>query len=173
MSEFASALATTDGPLHLYAAPGINSNGNARAGWGIKGGAEVEWTGENHDSLTVRYADPAMAKTIKAMLIERFVNRTAMLATIFETRGEGGLVMWYRNGEAWIPEDMKTIHGNLDLRGYAHALPAGLTTTGKLYLDGYEFPLPDALKDRETRREFMKPKAPAKKTKKSRGKKSS
>ena len=148
MSEFASVLATTDGPLQLYAAPGIDSHGNARAGWDIKDGAEVEWTGENHDSLTVRYADPAMAKTIRQMLIDRFPNRTAMLATIFETRGEGGYVMWYRNGEAWIPEDMKTILGYLDLRGYAHPLPAGLTTTGDLDLRGYKFELPGALKHR-------------------------
>lgn len=60
MCEFASVVATADGPLQLYAAPGLNSHGQARAGWNIKGGAEVEWTGENHDSLTVRYENAAM-----------------------------------------------------------------------------------------------------------------
>ena len=125
-----------------------------------------------------------MAKTIKTMLIERFPNRTAMLATIHETRGEGGTVMWYRDGEERIPDDMKTIHGSLDLRGYGHALPAGLTTVGgslylrgyghalsaglttvggSLYLRGYEFILPDALKNRDTRKKFMDPKKATKK----------
>jgi hypothetical protein len=60
MCEFVSVVATADGPLQLYAAPGLNSHGQARAGWNIKGGAEVEWTGENHDSLTVRYENAAM-----------------------------------------------------------------------------------------------------------------
>ena len=125
MSEFASVIATTEGPLHLYACPGINSHGDARAGWGIKGGAEVEWTGENHESLTVRYEDPKMARTIRAMLCDRFQSRAEMLCSITETRGPNGSVQFYREGSIWIPDDT-TVIGDLDLRSYAHPLPAGL-----------------------------------------------
>ena len=99
MCEFASVVATTDGPLILYAAPGIRSHGDARAGWKIKGGAEVEWTGENHNSLLVRHEDEQVAKTIKAMLVDKFANRSAMLATITETRGLSGEVVFYRDGK--------------------------------------------------------------------------
>ena len=99
MCEFASVVATTDGPLVLYAAPGIKSHGDARAGWKIKGGAEVEWTGENHNSLLVRHEDEQVAKTIKALLVEKFANRSAMLATITETRGLSGEVVFYRDGK--------------------------------------------------------------------------
>ena len=124
MSEFASVIATTEGPLHLYACPGINSHGDARAGWGIQGGAEVEWTGEMHNSLIVRYEDPKMAKTIRAMICERFQSRTELLASITETRGVDGVVQLYRDGAIWIPDDTTT--GDLDLSSYAHPLPAGL-----------------------------------------------
>ena len=156
MSEFASVLATADGPLQLYAAPGIDSHGSARAGWEIKGGAEVEWIGEDHSSLTVRYADTAMAKTIRQMLIERDPNRTAMLASIFETRGEDGYVMWYPR----TLDELKAISereespniglsnlltaapdlkrcGNADLRGYTHELAALTTIGGNADLRGY------------------------------------
>ena len=34
---------------------------------------------------------------------------------------------------------------NFNLRGYAHPLPAGLTTTGDLDLSGYAHPLPAGL----------------------------
>lgn len=105
MSEFASVVATTEGPLHLYACPGINSHGDARAGWVIKGGAEVEWTGDNHDSLSVRYEDDAVAKTIRAMLVERFANRKAMLATITETRGVDGKIAHYQDGARCFTEE--------------------------------------------------------------------
>ena len=105
MSEFASVVATTEGQLHLYAGPGINSHGDARAGWGIKGGAEVEWTGEQHDSLTVRYEDAAMAKTIRAMLVERFPTRQAMLAAITETRGVDGKIVRYQDGVRFFTEE--------------------------------------------------------------------
>ena len=105
MSEFASVVATTEGPLHLYACPGINSHGDARAGWGIKGGAEVEWTGDNHDSLSVRYEDDAVAKTIRAMLVERFPNRKAMLAAITETRGVDGNIVRYQDGVRCFTEE--------------------------------------------------------------------
>ena len=35
---------------------------------------------------------------------------------------------------------------NFDLSGYAHPLPASLTTTGDLYLSGYAHPLPAGLR---------------------------
>jgi hypothetical protein len=38
-----------------------------------------------------------------------------------------------------------TTTGNLYLRSYAHPLPAGLTTTGDLYLGSYAHPLPAGL----------------------------
>jgi hypothetical protein len=98
MCEYVSVVATTEGPLHLYAAPGLKSHGDARAGWKFTGGAEVEWTGENHDSLVVRHEDDATARTVKAMLIERFPNRTAIIASITETRGADGYVVFYRDG---------------------------------------------------------------------------
>ncbi len=98
MCEFASVVATTDGPLQIYASPGIKSHGDARAGWKITGGAEVEWTDEGYDSLLVRHEDNATAKTIRALLMERFPKRAAMIASITEVRGPGGKVEYYRNG---------------------------------------------------------------------------
>ena len=89
MCEFASVVATIDGPLQIYASPGIKSHGDARAGWKITGGAEVEWTDEGYDSLLVRHEDNATAKTIRALLMERFPKRAAMIASITEVRGQG------------------------------------------------------------------------------------
>lgn len=104
MCEYVSVVATTEGPLHLYASPGLTSHGDARAGWNIKGGAEVEWTGETHDSLLVRHEDDAMAKTIRALLIERFPKRSAMIASITEARGQDGAVVHYQNGSRCFTE---------------------------------------------------------------------
>jgi len=147
MSEFASVIATTEGPLHLYASPGIDSHGDARAGWGIKGGAEVEWTGEQHDSLTVRYEDAAMARTIRAMLVERFPTRSKMLKSITETRGPGGIVQLYRAGKICIPDDAIVLRYLRLPPGYTEKLPAGLKQTGDLRLpDGYTEKLPAGLK---------------------------
>ena len=44
-----------------------------------------------------------------------------------------------------LPASLTTT-GDLDLRGYAHPLPASLTTTGYLYLSGYAHPLPAGLR---------------------------
>jgi len=47
-------------------------------------------------------------------------------------------------GNAPLPAGLTTT-GDLYLSGYAHPLPAGLTTTGYLYLSGYAHPLPAGL----------------------------
>ena len=100
MCEYVSVVATTKGPLQFYAAPGLNSHGDARAGWGMTkdSGAEVEWTGESYDYLSVRHEVPKTAKTIKQMIMDKFPNRSALLATITETRGLQGSVAFYKNG---------------------------------------------------------------------------
>ena len=50
------------------------------------------------------------------------------------------------------PDDFERAYNagerNFDLSGYAHPLPAGLTTTGYLELSGYAHPLPAGLKRR-------------------------
>jgi hypothetical protein len=142
MCERISFIATTEGSLQIYACPGLDSHGSARAGWGITGGAECEWTGETYDSLTVRYEDRAMATTIRHMIVEKYPTRADLLATIFETRGFGGERMFYPTTEAQLAEmilrekfpniglvnfqqdtDLLRECGNADLRGYAHELP--------------------------------------------------
>ena len=166
MSERVSLLATSEGPLHFYGAPGLSSHGDARAGWRILGGAELEWTGETHESLSVRYKNPAMAKTIRQMVMDRYPTRAALITTILETRGQGGTVMWYprtkeefaaiiaqgprpnvglANLEAEIVIAQNLEIGDLDVSGYGFALPAGLTTTGDLDVSGYGFALPAGL----------------------------
>jgi hypothetical protein len=88
MCDYISFVVTTSGPLQIYAAPGLSSHGNARAGWNLTDpGAEAEWTGEAHDSLTVRFEDKAIAKSIRQLLVDKYPNRTALLSTITETRG--------------------------------------------------------------------------------------
>jgi hypothetical protein len=43
-----------------------------------------------------------------------------------------------------LPAGLTSVGGSLDLEGYAHPLPAGLTSVGgSLYLLGYAHPLPD------------------------------
>jgi len=104
MCQYVSVVATTEGPLHLYASPGIDSHGDARAGWNVTGGAEVEWTGEAHDSLLVRHEDADTAKTIRAMLMERFPTRRALIESITETRAADGSVFRYHNGSLVFTE---------------------------------------------------------------------
>jgi hypothetical protein len=98
MSHYLSFLVTTEGPLQIYAAPGLCSHGDARAGWKIQGEAEGEWIGEKHDSLTVRHEDQQTARTIRALLMDRFPNRATLLESITETRGIGGMVVRYCSG---------------------------------------------------------------------------
>ena len=100
MCEFVSVVATTKGPLKFYAAPGLNSHGNARAGWNLTKdcGAEVEWTSESYNYLSVRHEEPLVAKTIKQMIVDKFANRASLLATITETRGPSNDIAFYKNG---------------------------------------------------------------------------
>ena len=104
MCEYVSVVATTEGPLKFYAAPGLNSHGDARDGWKLTKdkGAEVEWIGETHDYLSVRHEKPLVAKTIKQMIIDNFPNRSALLATITETRGPNNSVAFYKSGNRII-----------------------------------------------------------------------
>jgi hypothetical protein len=104
MCQYVSVVATTKGPLDLYASPGLTSHGDARAGWKVTGGAEVEWTGEAHDSLLVRHEDADTAKTIRAMLMERFPTRRALIESITETRAADGSVFRYHNGSLVFTE---------------------------------------------------------------------
>ena len=99
MCEYISVVATVDGPLQFYAAPDLDSHGNARAGWKITGGAEVEWVGESHAYLTVRYEDKEIAKTIRQMIVDKYPSRCAFIAEIIETRGECGRQAFYRDGK--------------------------------------------------------------------------
>ena len=157
MSERVSLLVTTEGPLHFYGAPGLSSHGDARAGWGIGGGAELEWTGETHDSLTV-----CGDKVSRQMIVDRFPTRSALLATILETRGLGGEVMWYPRareeldaivarekqpnlGFCNLPPgaaDLLTECGDADLRGNTGALPLLASIGGNAYLRGNTVALP-------------------------------
>jgi hypothetical protein len=98
MCQFASFVASTEGSLEIYAAPGLNSHGEARAGWGIKDGAECEWTGEGPESLAVRFEDGKARAVVKALILEKYPNRTALIHSITETRGADGSREWYKDG---------------------------------------------------------------------------
>ena len=82
MCEYVSVVATTEGPFEIFAAPGLDSHGKAREGWGITGGAEVEWTREQEDYLVVRHEDPAIARMVKGMILERFKTRQGLIDSI-------------------------------------------------------------------------------------------
>jgi hypothetical protein len=100
MCERISFLATVDGPLVLRFAPGLRSHAAARAGWGIpRADAECEWTGETPDSLSVRYEDSKLAATVKRMILDRYPKRSALLATVGETRGPEDFVVQYEKGK--------------------------------------------------------------------------
>ena len=59
--------------------------------------------------------------------------------------GVAARAQWYVHHQMRLPPDM-TQAGYLDLRGYAHPLPKGLTQTGDLFgLNGYTHPLPEGL----------------------------
>jgi hypothetical protein len=98
MCEYISFVASTEGALEIYAAPGLNSHGEARAGWGIKGGAECEWTGEGPESLAVRFEDSKVRAVVKALILEKYPNRTALIHSITETRADG-YRFWYKDGK--------------------------------------------------------------------------
>ena len=109
MCEYVSFVATTEGSLEIYAAPYLNSHGWARAGWGIKGGAECEWTGEGPESLAVRFEDEAVRAVVRALILEKYPNRTALIHSITETRGEGGTRYWYKDGKLHRTGDLPAV----------------------------------------------------------------
>jgi hypothetical protein len=99
MCEYVSFIASTEGSLQIYAAPGLDSHGEARAGWKIVGGAECEWVGEGPESLSVRFEDEAMRKTVRALILEKYATRKNLIASITETRGDDGTRFWYKDGK--------------------------------------------------------------------------
>ena len=105
MCEYISFVCTTDGPLSIYVDTTLSSHGDCRRNWNLKGGAEAEWTGENHCSLTVRFEDPLVAQTIRQMLVDKFPNRTALLASITEARDKNGKKVCLHNGKRLFTED--------------------------------------------------------------------
>ena len=75
MCQRISVVGTTEGKsIQFYAAPHLSSHGDARAGWKIKDGAEVEWTGETPESLIVRHETEAAV--VKEMILSKYKTRT-------------------------------------------------------------------------------------------------
>ena len=109
MCEYVSFVASTEGSLEIYAAPGLKSHGWARAGWGIKGGAECEWTGEGPESLAIRFEDEAVRAVVKALILEKYPNRTALIHSITETRNANGTRYWYKDGVLHRDNDLPAI----------------------------------------------------------------
>jgi hypothetical protein len=99
MCQYISFVASTEGALEIYAAPGLNSHGAARAGWGIKDGAECEWTGEGPESLAVRFEDKALRDTVRAMILEKYATRKELIHSITEMREADGTRYWYKEGK--------------------------------------------------------------------------
>ena len=98
MCEYVSFVATTEGSLEIYVAPGLDSHGEARAGWNIRDGAECEWTGEGPESLAIRFEDEKSRAVVKALILEKYPNRTALIHSITETRKANGERHWYKDG---------------------------------------------------------------------------
>jgi hypothetical protein len=115
MCQYISFVASTEGALEIYAAPGLNSHGAARAGWGIKDGAECEWTGEGPESLAVRFEDGKTRAVVKALILEKFSNRTALIHSITETRRADGSRCWYKEGKLHRAGDLPAVE---DANGY-------------------------------------------------------
>jgi heme oxygenase len=152
MCERVSFLATTDGPLQLYFPPGLSSHAAARAGWGRpREGAECEWTSENPEALVVRHEDSSVRSTVRQMILNRYSTRSALLATVTETRGPNGFVVQYVDGKitppkngAWLMdleiysddqeryEWLTTVTGDLNVREGATLTAPALTKTGDL-----------------------------------------
>ena len=99
MCEYVSFVASTEGSLEIYAAPDFDSHGAARAGWKIRDGAECEWTGEGPESLAIRFEDSKDRAVVKALILEKYPNRTALIHSITETRGTNGTRFWYKDGK--------------------------------------------------------------------------
>jgi hypothetical protein len=128
MCQFASFVASTEGSLEIYAAPGLNSHGEARAGWGIKGGAECEWTGEGPESLAVRFEDKALRDTVRAMILEKYATRKELIYSITEMREADGTRYWYKEGKLHRGGDKPAVK---DADGYR-----AWYKDGKLHRDG-------------------------------------
>ena len=109
MCEYVSFVASTEGSLEIYAAPDFDSHGEARAGWKIKDGAECEWTGEGPESLAVRFEDEKVRAVVKALILEKYPNRTALIHSITETRGFDGGRAWYKDGKLHRDGDLPAI----------------------------------------------------------------
>jgi hypothetical protein len=105
MCEYVSVIATTEGSLQLYASPGLKSHGDARVGWNIKEGAEVEWTGEHHGTLTLRHHDSRTRKTVLQMIKDKYPTRTDLINSITETRGLNSSKLYYKNGSVVYCEE--------------------------------------------------------------------
>ena len=121
MCKYVSVVATVEGDLEIFGAPNLDSHGDAREGWCIRGGAEVEWTSEGKDYLTVRYKDPAISKMVKCQILEKYKTRQGLIdsiviakdryKTVYLKHGKrhnskgpavvcaDGAKFWYRNGK--------------------------------------------------------------------------
>jgi hypothetical protein len=128
MCQYISFVASTEGSLEIYAAPGLDSHGEARLGWGIVGGAECEWTGEGPESLAVRFEDEKTRAVVKALILEKYPNRTALIHSITETRGANSTRYWYKDGKLHRDGDLPAIE-------YANSLRYWYKD-GKLHRDG-------------------------------------
>ena len=109
MCEYVSFVATTEGSLEIYVAPGLDSHGSARAGWKIRDGAECEWTGKGPESLAVRFEDEAVRAVVRALILEKYPNRTALIHSITETRNANGTRYWYKDGVLHRDNDQPAI----------------------------------------------------------------
>jgi hypothetical protein len=128
MCQYISFVASTEGSLEIYVAPGLDSHGEARLGWGIVGGAECEWTGEGPESLAVRFEDEKTRAVVKALILEKYPNRTALIHSITETRGANSTRYWYKGGKLHLAGDKPAVErADGDLEWYKE---------GKLHRDG-------------------------------------
>ena len=145
--------------LQIYYGCFLNSHGAARSGYDLRRDtAEMEWTKETHASLRVRHRNYRIAKMVKGMIIEKYPNRTALIASITEGRDQYGNILLFENGVARLPKGVTELKGEyVELLGYELPLPPSLTKAGKLMdLDQYAFPLPEGLQHLETRPRFIK-----------------
>ena len=154
MCDRISFLATTDGPLQLRFPPGLVSHSAARAGWNMpRDGAEGEWTGDDPASLVIRHEDPQVRATVRAMILDRYPTRSALIEDIGETRGPDGFRVPYQHGRPVPPADgvwrmdmeihaddpedyrwLTSVTGNLYVCEGARISAPALKQTGNLYV---------------------------------------
>jgi hypothetical protein len=165
---YLALLASTEGPLVFYGSPNLYDHASTREAWGIPTAcAELGWDGgESHAYLFVRHQEPDTARTIKAMVIERFPDRSALVRSLGEVRTRAGVSLSFPFDDAaaavfatdpthlsfehypWpLPASLTRFAGAITLRGYPFPLPDGLEFAGA-HVDatGYKFPLPASLK---------------------------